>query len=70
MSIRQVKILPEKIMVFQDKYVSIILKTGAVYLAKPIGLNDNILKVINTRETKMTLTLDQIAEIWTNEKSA
>jgi hypothetical protein len=28
------------------------------------------LKVINTRETKMTLTLDQIAEIWTNEKSA
>lgn len=68
MSKRQEKVSVSQITSFINRQVNIILKSGAVHLVIPISTQEDILKALDTRGSKMLITLSEVAEIWAENK--
>lgn len=69
MSKRLVRIPTEQASSLINKQVSVVMRSGAVLLVKPKSIKDNIIKATDTRESKMLISLSDIAEIWADQKA-
>tara|TARA_Y100000817_G_scaffold304169_1_gene286899 strand:- start:318 stop:542 length:225 start_codon:yes stop_codon:yes gene_type:complete len=52
-----------------DVTVSFILKNNSVYLAKPLSIKSDQVKIKNTKGHILDLPITQIEEIWGEEKA-
>lgn len=70
MAKRQLKISTEQLKKLSpgQEYLNFILKNGSVILAKPISLESDTLKIKNSKGHVLHLPLNQIEEIWAEEK--
>ncbi|MEQ9305080.1 MAG: hypothetical protein RJQ14_14325 [Marinoscillum sp.] len=71
MSKRQVNVALSNLQSFvaSTNNLNIVMKNGAVYLASPVEVKSDTVKVKNTKGHILHLPLAQIEEIWAEEKA-
>lgn len=71
MSKRQVNVALNNLHSFvaSTENVNIVMKNGSVYLASPVEVKSDTVKVKNTKGHILHLPLAQIEEIWAEEKA-
>ncbi len=69
MSKRQERVSIAQISAFLNRQVNVIMRSGAVHFVTLISTQKDILKVENTRGSKMMIPLSEIADIWAENKA-